>query len=235
MHAASRRDRVAPTRSRGEARSRCSPWRLVAPSLAGCGEARGRPRGRPGRRNGTRRRRRRQRAATRRRACGSRSSPTARPRARSGRSCATASRRPRARWTCSSTTARPTSTASSACRSSSTRRSPAGPTGSSSRSPSRASAPAIRRAAQAGHPGRLDQLGQRRLRGASACSPTSASPRTAPGCRPARRLAAAGVRRALCVNQRGRQPRRSTPAAAGWPQAMREAGGDVARARHRRR
>ena len=82
--------------------------------LAGCGgtttRARARRPGRRARRAARRRSRARRWTTTR---CGSRSSPTARPRASSGRSSATASTPPRGAWTCSWTTSRPTSSASS--------------------------------------------------------------------------------------------------------------------------
>ena len=80
-----------------------------------------------------------------------------------------------------------------------------GPTGSSSRSPREALAPSIRARGQRRHPGRLDQLRQRRLRSGSARSPTSASRRTARGFAAGERLAAPGVRRGALRQPRGRQ------------------------------
>ena len=102
-----------------------------------------------------------------------------------------------------------------------------------------------RLAARAGHrprgaprrggrdPRRVDQLRQRRRPRASASSPTSASPSSAPASSRARRLARAGVRRALCVNQQvGNQG--LDDRCAGLRRAMREAGGSATRGRRRR-
>ena len=98
---------------------------------------------------------------------------------------------------------------------------------------------AIRRAVRAGHPGRLDQLGQRRLPRASASSPTSASPRSRAGSgRPApgrRRRAARAVRQPP-----GRQPGprralpRPRPRDARRPAARRACSASTTRARRRR-
>ena len=138
--------------------------------------------------------------APQRAACASRSSRTGRRRARSGPSCATASRPPRARSTSSSTTARPTSTACARMEALIDQAVASRPDGLVVSIPEPGLAPAIRRAVQGRHPGRLDQLGQRRLPplGVLAHVGQPEEPRRP---RAGERLAAAGVRRALCVNQ----------------------------------
>ena len=85
-------------------------------------------------------------------------------------------------------------------------------------------APAIRRAVRGRHPGRLDQLRQRRLPRASACSPTSASPRSAPGSRPAGGWPPPACA-ARCASTSRSATRASTPAAAAWRGRCASAGG----------
>ena len=120
-------------------------------------------------------------------------------------------------------TARPTSTASRACASSSTRRSRAGRTGSSCRSRAPALAGAIRRAVRAGIPvvsinsgsgifrrlGILAHVGQEELPAGAAAG---------------RRMAADGIRDALCVNH---EPGNEGPDSRcrGFTRAIRAAGG----------
>ena len=62
-------------------------------------------------------------------------------------------------------------------------------------------APAIRRAVQGRHPGRLDQLGQRRCSATLGVLAHVGQVEDRAGLEAGRRLADAGVRRALCVNQ----------------------------------
>ena len=100
--------------------------------------------------------------------------------------------------------------------------------------PSDELAPAIRRAVQAGHPGRLDQLRQRRLQASSACSRTSGQIESRAGLEAGRRLAAAGVRRALCLNQES-DNKGVNARCAGLAKALREAGGEATTFADRRR
>ena len=94
-------------------------------------------------------------------------------------------------------------------------------------------APAIRRAVAGGHPGRLDQLRQRRLPVARRARPRrpGRGPRGAGGRAPAGRRG----RAARAVHQpAGRQHRASTPAAAGWRRRCARSAA-LARAADRRR
>ena len=125
-----------------------------------------------------------------------------------------------------------------AWRRSSSRRWPRGPTDSSSRCPSRASAPAIRRATSAGLPVVSINSGSDIFRPLGVLAHIG-QPEHRAGLAAGRRLAAAGVRRALCVNHAGRRhgARRALP---GPGRAMREVGGksrvapSTTRARRRR-
>ncbi len=99
--------------------------------------------------------------------------------------------------------------------------------------PSDGLAPAIRRAVKAGIPVVSINSGNDVFRG-SACSPTSARSRAKRGSKPGRRLADAGVRRALCLNQET-DNEGVNARCAGLAKAMREAGGRGDDVRDRRR
>ena len=84
------------------------------------------------------------------------------------------------------------------------------------------------------HPGDLDQLRQRRLQARSACSPTSARSRAAPGWRRAGGWPTRACRNALCLNQE-RDNVGTNARCAGLAKAMREAGGRARTLADRRR